>query len=246
MTPSGDASRPVALVTGASRGLGAALARFLAAQEFELVLNARHAEPLEEIAGELRDSGRTVPTVVGDIGKPSTRTALQREIQRFDHLDLLVNNASELGPSPLPPLAGYPPQGLERVFRVNVLAPLSLVQELLPYLVRARGRVVNISSDAAVGGYPGWGGYGASKAALDLLSLTLAHELKELGVSVVSVDPGDMRTAMHQAAFPGQDISDRAPPEATLPFWAWLLNQEPMAVSGHRFQAQGDRWEVSP
>ena len=105
--------------------------------------------------------------------------------------------------------------------------------------------VVNISSDAAVGGYPGWGAYGASKAALDLVSLTLANELREAGVAVVGVDPGDMRTQLHQEAFPGEDISDRPLPEATLPFWAWLLGQPSMSVTGGRYQAQSDRWEVA-
>jgi NAD(P)-dependent dehydrogenase (short-subunit alcohol dehydrogenase family) len=125
-----------------------------------------------------------------------------------------------------------------------LVAPLALVQVLLPYLEVARGTVVNISSDAALGGYPGWGGYGASKAGLDLLSRTLAEELKGRHVAVVSVDPGDLRTAMHQAAFPGQDISDRPLPDVTLPFWAWLLHQSPDLVTGLRFRAQADRWEA--
>jgi len=163
----------------------------------------------------------------------------------WGRLDLLVNNASELGPSPLPELARYPLELLARVFQVNVLAPVGLVQEALPLLGRSsEALVVNISSDAAVGGYPGWGGYGASKAALDLASRTLAEELRPEGVAVVSVDPGDMRTAMQQAAFPGEDISDRPPPDVTLPFWAWLLGQDPLAVSGSRFQAQAERWNV--
>jgi NAD(P)-dependent dehydrogenase (short-subunit alcohol dehydrogenase family) len=115
----------------------------------------------------------------------------------------------------------------------------------VPLLERRGGLVVNISSDAAAGGYPGWGGYGASKAALDLLSLTLANELAERGVGVVAVDPGDMRTAMHQAAYPGEDISDRPLPDATLPFFAWLLAQEPARISGRRFAAQGEAWELA-
>jgi len=246
MTGQEDVGSPVALVTGASRGLGAALARFLAAQGYDLIVNARLGPPLETGAVELRGYGRRVIPVAGPVEDPSTRGALREAVDRLGRMDLLVNNASELGPSPLPSLAVYPTADLERVFRVNVLAPLALVQELLPSLTESGGRVVNISSDAAVGGYPGWGGYGSSKAALDLVSLTLAHELAARGISVVSVDPGDMRTAMHQSAYPGEDISDRAPPEATLPFWAWLLNQEPMSVSGHRFRAQGDRWELSP
>jgi len=125
-----------------------------------------------------------------------------------------------------------------------VLAPLALVREALPLLARSRGLVVDITSDAAVGGYPGWGVYGASKAALDLVTKTLAAELKEKGVGVVSVDPGDMRTRMHQDAFPGQDISDRPLPDVTLPFWAWLLSQDPIAVSGGRYRAQAAVWEV--
>ena len=127
---------------------------------------------------------------------------------------------------------------------MNVLAPLALIQEALPLLERAHGLVVNITSDAAIGGYPGWGVYGASKAALDLVSKTLAAELRDEGVAVVSVDPGDMRTTMHQDAYPGQDISDRPLPDVTVPFWAWLLSQPPKAVSGGRFQAQASLWEV--
>ena len=144
----------------------------------------------------------------------------------------------------MPPLAETSRENLLSVLDVNVLAPLALVQEALPLLESSHGLVVNISSDAAIGGYPGWGTYGASKAALDLVSKTLAAELRDRGVAVVSVDPGDMRTAMHQAAYPGQDISDRPLPEVTLPFWAWLLSQPPMAVSGMRYQAQAPVWEV--
>jgi len=241
--PPGDVP-PVAVVTGASRGLGFALAGFLVAQGFELVANARDRSVLERSARELAKDGGSVHVVAGDVAEEATQLALLRAVERLGRLDLLVNNASELGPSPLLPLTEYSTRDLERVFRVNVVAPLELTRRLLPALKAAHGRVVNISSDAAVAGYPGWGGYGASKAALDLISLTLAHELREAGVSVVSVDPGDMRTAMHQAAFPGEDISDRPLPEVTLPFWAWLLNQDPTRISGHRFRAQADRWEV--
>lgn len=156
----------------------------------------------------------------------------------------MVNNASELGTSPLPSLIDYPLEDLETVYRTNVVAPLGLIQAFRFSLQQKRGLVVNISSDAAIAGYPGWGGYGASKAALDLVSLTLAHELKDHGIAVVSVDPGDLRTGMHQAAFPGQDISDRPLPDVTLPFWAWLLHQPKESVSGQRFRAQGERWEI--
>jgi NAD(P)-dependent dehydrogenase (short-subunit alcohol dehydrogenase family) len=157
---------------------------------------------------------------------------------------VLVNNASDLGPSPLPPLAAFPLDAFAGLYAANVVAPLALVQAALPLLRASRGLVVNVSSDAALGGYPGWGGYGATKAALDLVSLTLANELRADRVAVVSVDPGDMRTAMHQQAYPGEDITDRPLPDVTLPFWGWLLGQEPMAVSGRRFQAQAEAWEA--
>ena len=235
---------PVALVTGASRGLGAVLTAFLLGEGYAVIVNARGEESLRSAAEGLAAPGRAIHVVPGDVSDPRTQDVLRAQVERMGRLDLLINNASELGPSPLLRLAEFPSSELERVLRVNVLAPLELVQKLLPVLVASHGRVVNISSDAAVGGYPGWGGYGASKAALDLVSRTLAHELADRGVSVVSVDPGDMRTAMHQAAYPGQDISDRPLPDATLPFWAWLLNQSPSKVTGLRFQAQSDRWEV--
>lgn len=235
---------PLALVTGASRGLGATLAQFLAGEGFDLLVTARHRGPLEATAATLRAFGTEVSTVPGDVTDAAHRRELVRRVAGRGSLDLLVNNASDLGASPLPPLVAYPLDGLERVFRVNVLAPLALVQALHPYLARAHGRVVHLSSDAAIGGYPGWGGYGASKAALDLISRTLAQELREEGISVVSVDPGDLRTAMHQAAYPGTDITDRPLPEVTLPFWAWWLHQPPEAVSGSRFRAQAEQWEV--
>ncbi len=247
MTPSNvaEASRPVAVVTGASRGLGAVLSRFLAVQGFRLVLNARNPEALEAYARTLTSLGSEIRTVPGDVADPVVRTHIGSETHDLPGVDLLVNNASELGPSPLPSLAEISVDELERIYRTNVAAPLGMVQTLLPRLTARRGLVINVSSDAALGGYPGWGGYGASKAALDLVSLTLAHELGTLGVSVVAVDPGDMRTAMHQDAYPGQDISDRPSPEITLPFWAWLLGQPHPAVNGRRFRAQAERWELS-
>ncbi len=238
----GRQERRVALITGASRGLGKVLATFLAGQGYDLVLSARGAKALDATADGLARYGGKVTALPGDVAEPTHRRRLVEAAHLLDRLDLLVNNASELGPSPLPPMALYPLQVLERVTEVNLLAPIGLLQEALPLLKRSHGLVVNISSDAAVGGYPGWGGYGASKAALDLASLTLAHELKGEGVAVVSVDPGDMRTQMHQDAYPGEDISDRPPPEVTLPFWAWLLGQDPMAVSGQRYRAQAERW----
>ena len=235
---------PLALVTGGSDGLGAALARFLAGRGYDLVLVARRAERLEAVRARLATLGTQVRIVPGDVSRPADRDRIASVVGPSAGLDLLVNNASELGPSPLPALLSYPPEELARVYATNVIAPIAIVRSFRSALARVPGRVVNISSDAAIGGYPGWGGYGASKAALDLVSRTLANELRADGISVVSVDPGDLRTAMHQAAFPGQDISDRPLPEVTIPFWAWLLEQDPERISGHRFRAQDDRWEV--
>jgi NAD(P)-dependent dehydrogenase (short-subunit alcohol dehydrogenase family) len=243
-TPPSPAHR-IAVVTGASRGLGAVVARLLAGDEYDLLLTARDPVPLAEVAQELRALGVEVVDLAGDVSDPEHRARLRAAVEEWGGLDLLVNNASELGPSPLPPLAEYPLAELERVYRVNVVAPIALIQTLIPALTRRKGLVVNISSDAAVGGYPGWGSYGASKAALDLASLTLARELEGVGIGVVAVDPGDMRTRMQQAAFPGEDISDRPLPNVTLPFWAWLLGQPRSEVSGHRYRAQSDHWGAS-
>lgn len=243
---SDHAGGPLALVTGGSRGLGLTVARFLGGEGYDLILTARSEPALRASADALRAFGTEVRTVPGDVTDPEHRSTLRRIVDRAGGLDLLLNNASELGPSPLPRLLDFPLAELERIYRTNVVAPIALVQQLAPSLARRHGLVVNISSDAALGGYPGWGGYGASKAALDLLGRTLANELRELGVFVVSVDPGDLRTAMHQAAYPGEDISDRPLPEVTVPFWAWLLHQPRESVSGQRFRAQADRWEVPP
>lgn len=239
---SNHSERRVALITGASRGLGAALAEFLAAQGYDLVVTARGTTDLESTARALTGYGGQVIAFAGDVTDAAHRRKLVEAANSLGQLDLLVNNASELGP--MPHLEDYPLDALAHVLAVNVLAPLGLIQEVLPLLKKSQGLVVNISSDAAAAGYPNWGGYGASKAALDLASLTLANELYEAGVGVVSVDPGDMRTAMHQQAFPGEDISDRPLPEVTLPFWAWLLGQDPLAVSGGRYKAQAEQWKV--
>jgi NAD(P)-dependent dehydrogenase (short-subunit alcohol dehydrogenase family) len=234
-----------ALITGASRGLGATLAAFLAAQDYDLILTARDAAGLKAFMDTVATaSGRLTP-IAGDVADPQHRQRLADAAEGLGGLDLLVNNASAIGPSPLPPLSDLPLAELERIFAVNVTAPLGLVQAVLPALQKRSGLVVNISSDAAIGGYPGWGGYGASKAALDLISLTLAKELSDRGVAVVAVDPGDMRTEMHQSAYPGEDISDRPTPEVTLPFWAWLLAQEHQRISGRRYQAQAEKWELA-
>jgi NAD(P)-dependent dehydrogenase (short-subunit alcohol dehydrogenase family) len=200
-----------AIVTGASRGLGLALARALAERGWRLAVDARGAEALEAARGEL--ARRTdVVAVVGDVGDARHRDELVAAAG--DEIDLVVNNASLLGPSPLPPLAELPPAALEEILRANVVGPLGVLQLALPRM-REGGRIVNVSSDAALEPYEGWGGYGSSKAALDQLTRVLAAERPDL--RVYSVDPGDMRTRMHQDAFPGEDISDRPPPEASVP-----------------------------
>jgi NAD(P)-dependent dehydrogenase (short-subunit alcohol dehydrogenase family) len=202
---------PVAIITGASRGLGLALARSLAARGWALVIDARGVADLERAAREL-GAITEVAAIAGDVTDPAHRRALIGAAG--ETIDLLVNNASVLGPSPQPQLSDYPLDQLERVYRVNAIAPLALIQLALPRITD-RGRIINVTSDAAVAPYEGWGGYGSSKAALDQLSAILAAE--HPSIRVYAVDPGDMRTQMHQEAFPGEDISDRPPPEDSVP-----------------------------
>jgi len=229
-------SNRVAIVTGASRGLGLVIARVLADRGWRVVIGARGADALAEAADALRARGAVVTAVSGDITDGAVRARLVDAAGELGGLDLLVNNASELGP--IGPLADFDVPRFGRIVPVNVGAPLALIQLALPPLRRRRGLIVNITSDAAAGAYPGWGPYGASKAALELLTRTLAGELQADGVSAVIVDPGDMRTRMHQEAFPGEDISDRPLPEVTSPFWNWLLEQDPEDLRGERFAAQ--------
>jgi NAD(P)-dependent dehydrogenase (short-subunit alcohol dehydrogenase family) len=203
--------KKIAVVTGASRGLGLALARSLAERGWRLVIDARGAEALEAARAELA-ALTEVAAVPGDVADPRHREALVKAAG--PQIDLLVNNASLLGPSPLPPLGAYPLDALEDVYRVNVLAPLGLVQLALP-LLPPGGRIVNVTSDAAVEAYEGWGGYGSAKAALEQLTSVLAAENPAL--RVYAVDPGDMSTQMQQDAFPGEDVSDRPPPEESVP-----------------------------
>jgi NAD(P)-dependent dehydrogenase (short-subunit alcohol dehydrogenase family) len=210
----------VAVVTGASRGLGLALARELAGRGWALVVDARGGEALEAAREELSHLTEVV-SVAGDVSDEAHRTALVDAARRLGRLDALVNNASVLGPSPQPKLATYPLDVLQDVYAANVFGPLRLIQLALPLLAEHRGRVVNVTSDAGVEGYEGWGGYGSSKAALEQLSNVLAAEHPEL--RVYWVDPGDMNTRMHQEAYPGEDISDRPPPEASIPGMLRLL-----------------------
>jgi NAD(P)-dependent dehydrogenase (short-subunit alcohol dehydrogenase family) len=212
---------PVALITGASAGLGLATTRALAARNWTLIVDARRGTRLREATAGL--PGLTA--VPGDIADPAHRQALATAVKAAGWLDLLVNNASRLGPSPQPPLAEYPLDELERVYQVDVFAPLMLTQLLLADLITARGTLINISSDAAVEAYPGWGGYGSAKAALDHLTAVFAAE--QPGLSVYALDPGDMRTEMHQQAFPAEDISDRPEPETVAPALLHLIERRP-------------------
>lgn len=211
---------PLAIITGASRGLGLALARALAQRGWALVLDARGAADLERAAREL-GAITEVAAIPGDVADPAHRCALVRAAG--EQVDALVNNASVLGPSPQPELANYPLDQLERVYRINVLAPLALAQLVLPRLPDG-GRIVNVTSDAALEPYAGWGGYGSSKAALEQLSAILAAE--QPAVRIYAVDPGDMRTELHQQAFPGEDISDRSLPDVSVPGLLELLQGE--------------------
>jgi len=210
---------PVAIITGASKGLGKALATGLAAGGWSLVLDARGQTELADVGteiGALATDGARVRAVPGDVTDPGHRRALAAAAEALGGLDLLVNNASTLGQSPLPRAAVLSPAVLRRVVEVNTIAPLALIQEVLPLLRRsADPRILNVTSDASVEHYDSWGGYGSSKAALDHLSATLAVE--EPDIRVWAVDPGDMRTDMHQDAFPGEDISDRPEPDSVVP-----------------------------
>jgi NAD(P)-dependent dehydrogenase (short-subunit alcohol dehydrogenase family) len=214
---------PVAIVTGGSRGFGRALAAALLSRGWTVVIDARRIADLDATAAAL-DSPRLI-AIAGDVTDASHRAALLDAATQAGSLTLLVNNASRLGPSPLPELADYAGDELRAVYDVNVFAPLALIQASLPALAEARGVIVNLSSDASVEAYQGWGGYGSSKAALDQMSAVVAVETP--AVHVYAFDPGDMRTEMHQAAFPGEDISDRPEPESVVPALLRLLDTRP-------------------
>jgi short-subunit dehydrogenase len=211
-----------ALVTGASRGLGRALAGGLAAAGYMLLIDARDGQALARAASEIRAGvpGAEVVALPGDITDPAHRAALR---DAAGEIDLLVNNAGTLGAAPLPALADYPLDELRAAFEANVIAPIALTQLFLPALRERGGGVLNVTSDAGVEPYAGWGGYGAAKAALEQASNVLAAE--ETAIRVWWVDPGDLRTQMHQAAFPDEDISDRPLPESVVPAFVRLVTE---------------------
>lgn len=220
MSESIDTQSPLAVVTGASRGLGLALTEALVQRGWRVVVDARDAVRLANALAHLPEGA--IIREPGDVADAEHRRRLAATADRAGGAQLLVNNASVLGPSPQPALAEYPFDELRRVFAVNTVAPLMLTQELLPQLQRAGGTVVNITSDAAVEPYEGWGGYGSSKAALDQITAILGAEQPEL--RVYAFDPGDMNTQMHQEAFPGEDISDRPDPHTVVPALLQLID----------------------
>lgn len=225
-------SNHTALITGASRGLGLALARQLAQHHWTLIIDARGAQALEAARAELSKLTRVV-AIPGDVTDAAHRQALAEVARSVGGLDAIVNNASTLGPSPQPNLLEYPLDVLERVYRTNVIAPLALIQAV-QHEFKPSACIINITSDAGVEAYPGWGGYGSSKAALEQLSNVLAAEIPSL--RVYWVDPGDMRTQMQQEAFPGEDISDRPLPEVSVPgLLALLTGNQPAG----RYAARG-------
>jgi len=225
----------VAIITGASKGLGREIASLYAQHSFNLAIAARGEAALAEITDELSRITEVVSLAI-DVSENAERL-VDATLDRFGRIDVLVNNASELGPSPMPNLEDLRWQDMERILRVNVTAPLHLAQLALPHMrARSQGVIINVSSDAGVEAYPGWGGYGASKAALEHLSRVLAEELKDTAVRVYVVDPGDMQTEMHAAAEPGVDLSHLPGPEVAAPEFLRLVEEE-TAVFG-RFQAQ--------
>ena len=230
--------RPSIMITGASRGLGFSLASALARRGWQLIIDARHSESLEVAHNELSQLTEVI-AIPGDVTDSAHRQALANAAGSIGGLDALVNNASTLGPSPQPNLLDYPLEVLEQVYHTNVFAPLGLLQAVQAGL-KPGARVINISSDAGVEAYAGWGGYGSSKAALEHLTAILAAENPTM--KIYWVDPGDMRTQMHQAAFPGEDISDRPLPEESVPGLITLLTRD---LPSGRYQARALEMEVT-
>ena len=233
-------SPPVALVTGGSLGLGRALSLELAARGWQVIVDARDGSRLRDLvtdqngadqngAGQNRagqnGAGQRISALPGDVTDPAHRSELVAAVHRAGRLDLLVSNASVLGPSPQPALADYPLDALREVYAVNTFAPLALWQALLPDLRHSAGVVVHVTSDAAVEAYPGWGGYGSAKAALDQLTAVIGAENPDL--AVYALDPGDMATDLHQQAFPGEEISDLPAPATVVPAFLALLDRRP-------------------
>ena len=229
----------VALITGASRGLGRAIALAFAGEGAALALCARREEALQQVAGEVRRLGRRVLAVPADVRSPRDLERLVAlTLERFGRVDILVNNASELGPTPLPYLADYPTAAFDDVLQVNVIAPFRLTQALIGgMLLRDQGVIINVTSDAAITGYPGWGAYAVSKAAIEGLTRTWAAELAHTGIRIHAVDPGDMDTDMHRAAIPDADRSELARPDDVAPAFVRLVTTRDPDSAGRRLEA---------
>ena len=235
------------LITGASRGLGRALAlEFAREGAARLVLVARHTGALGEVRDEVseRAPGCTVTAITADLAREDEveRVAALTLSACSGRLDVLVNNASVLGPTPMPYLLDYPLQQFRETLEVNLVAPFLLIKKLLPAMIEAGGSIINVTSDAGVVGYPGWGAYGISKFGLEGLSQTWAAELEDSGVRVNWVDPGSMDTVMHREAEPEEDPAEWAQPEDVTPVFVYLASDESAGVNGQRFQAQEDNW----
>lgn len=235
----------VALVTGASTGLGETLADFLGGLGWSLVLTARTESDLAVVAKRLTERGTTVVALPGDVGEAAHREELIGAATSLGRLDWLVNNASQMGVSPIRPLLDHPLDSFERVLRTNVVAPLALTQLARPLLDDTGGLVVNLSSDAAVEVFACAGIYGASKAALDQASRIIAAENADSGFGVTFVDPGGIRTRGMEQAEPGSDLSVWPLPDVTLPFWTWLIDRSPGEVNGRRYLAQSGPWDAA-
>jgi NAD(P)-dependent dehydrogenase (short-subunit alcohol dehydrogenase family) len=232
-------SNTVVLITGSSKGLGRALAHAYADAGARVVINARVEAALEETRKELEAKGAQVLAVAADATRPTDIERLVKQaIDRFGRIDILINSAGILGPSPRPNLADFVASDLAELFRANTIGPILMTQAVLPHMLHQKsGLIINVTSDAGQTGYPGWGGYGATKAALELVTESWAAELEGTGVRVNAVNPGDLKTEMHQLAFPGEDISDRLDPFTVTDVFVWLATEAATNVSGQRYDA---------
>ncbi len=231
----------VVVITGSSKGLGRALAHAYAGAGARVVINARHAAALEATRNELVAKHAQVLALPADATRPGDIARLvDLALAHFGRIDVLVNNAGILGPSPRPNMADLRADDLAEIFRANVIGPMLVTQAVLPHMLAQKsGLIINVTSDAGQTGYAGWGGYGAAKAALELITESWAAELEGTGVRVNAVNPGDLQTEMHQLAFPGEDISDRLNPFTVTDLFVWLASDAAANVTGQRFDAPG-------